>query len=262
MAIQKYSVNPAVQPETKYAALSTQLHIAVTDRFGGAPIGGIQAFTPTQTRSVDRIRHFNVFNPGEIVDMVPGNIQGTINVTKLWFHTGRLLQVFAPPEKGSASVGLRPNRHDPWKAVSLLEAQLPFNVEVWYKHPESGEAEILETYIDCVISSHSFTISASGNLLITETANIEFKDRVLGQFKPDDSQAQEDERQKWANRFRQDQEPPGLGTLETPPIVPLAFGAALRELVLRRSGTTPTQLNLRRGAPTIGVDTEAHAPQA
>lgn len=131
----------------------------------GDAIGYIQEWQPAQGRTVTPVYELNSASPGEIIENVPGNIQGlTVTVNRFDLFKSKMEEIWEPGNNG-------------WDMLLDQSAGLTI-LETW-KNPD-GTVEVY-VYDDCWFTSLGRSQSATGERIVRANASLMYKRRYKAQ---------------------------------------------------------------------------------
>lgn len=146
---------------------------AITILSEGQEIGFITDITPETTRRVERIRHLNFADAGRIVEQVPAPSDFTLRVNGFSLYASTLMARISGQRTGDEETP-DVTETDPG-GIILVENWLDsllFDVNWVIKHPTKDNVNYTVIFGDCVMVSHSQTVSIR-NLYVTATATIQ-----------------------------------------------------------------------------------------
>jgi len=157
------------QPATNKLVYPPRANIVVDDTI----IGFIQQLDPSQSATVERIRHINFADAGRIIEQVTGPVDYTLTVRGFTLYTSTLLARLAGEASGKETEvnivdesggGIIP-------AMEWVSAKRP-NIIVEFIHTGDTSITFRVIYGQCAFTSVGGTISL-GDLYVTESVGLQ-----------------------------------------------------------------------------------------
>ena len=145
---------------TRRTALTT---LSIKLLVDGAVVGAIQSFSSNHARNITKVREIGSDEPAEVVDIVPGVEDITVQVTGFAIKpTSKALGNLTSRLAGSAEGNV--------KLLSLMKQTTKFSI-IEEIEISPGETVSLE-YERCLLTNYSRNVTIDGNFIIAENASI------------------------------------------------------------------------------------------
>ena len=129
----------------------------------GNVVGAIQSFSSNHTRNVTKLREVGSDVPGEVVDIVPGVEDATLQVNGF---------AIAPIRSGEFET--LPNRittEGNKRLLSLMDQKIPFSLIEELGSPDGNITARIE-YEGCMLTNYSRNVTIEGNFVVAENASL------------------------------------------------------------------------------------------
>jgi len=146
---------------TRRSALTT---LGIKLMIGGKRVGAIQSFSSNHTRNITKLREIGSDEPAEVVDIVPGVEDITMQVT------GFAIMPDADEFRNLTS-RLAGETEKNKKLLSLMKQTTKFSIIETIQYASSGEVVEIE-YEGCLLTNYSRNVTIEGNFVIAENASI------------------------------------------------------------------------------------------
>ncbi|MNV26091.1 hypothetical protein D3C71_1172050 [compost metagenome] len=153
----------------------------------GMKVGFVQSASPSESRNIVKVQELGTEG---IIQSVPSNTTGgQLTVSRLAVYNGNLFAALGLTrtglfvgKQGSDTSNSNTIQDDTYRTFgnpfkTLKDQRVPLEIQVRTRYPGDKQAWVIDTYLDCWLSSYSKSIAA-GTITVTEQATIQYSDVI------------------------------------------------------------------------------------